>query len=297
MSIRFKSIIFSLALHLLIAVVAFFITFDMEKPPEFIEIEFAQAMPMLDQTQPENDVESAEPPTPPETEPEEISKPEPKTEPKTVTTPKETPPKQTPKSVPKEETPQNVKPEKVTPPKRDFLAEDEEDKAFVGNKDLPSPTEDFDDFLDVNEADIKGADIPRYETETPPEETEELPDVPKPGNLSDDESDQTPNGGTVEGDGSTVADINLDIEGSIKDRKVTSRPDIDPSEVEQAGTIKIKIEVSPEGLVVTQIPLQRGGYLEKLAMDNLRKWRFEKLPSEQPQEKQSGVVTFTFVLR
>jgi protein TonB len=63
------------------------------------------------------------------------------------------------------------------------------------------------------------------------------------------------------------------------------------------STIKIRFWVDPEGKVTRTSIVQKGNpQLEQEALNALRRWRFSRLPAAAPQEEQSGVVTFRFVI-
>lgn len=67
-----------------------------------------------------------------------------------------------------------------------------------------------------------------------------------------------------------------------------------PSGVNTAAQIKIRFNVSSDGLVTTMVPLQKGDpILEKAAMDALRQWRFNPL---RDNKEMYGIITFTFKL-
>lgn len=59
-----------------------------------------------------------------------------------------------------------------------------------------------------------------------------------------------------------------------------------------SAQIKIKFTVSPEGVVISMLPLQKGDpILERVAMDALRQWRFNRL---KDNKEMYGIITFTF---
>jgi periplasmic protein TonB len=62
--------------------------------------------------------------------------------------------------------------------------------------------------------------------------------------------------------------------------------------------VRIRITVAPSGRVVRRIPVIKGNpSLDQAAMDALANWRFNPLPPNAPQEEQTGIVTFNFVVR
>ena len=84
------------------------------------------------------------------------------------------------------------------------------------------------------------------------------------------------------------------IEGLNRDPILTTPPDY--SEKVNV-TIRMRITVNPQGQIVQSIPLIKGNpRLEQSVMEALRKWRFNPLPPNVPQEHQTGTVTFRFRL-
>lgn len=62
-----------------------------------------------------------------------------------------------------------------------------------------------------------------------------------------------------------------------------------------SAQIKIRFTVSPEGIVTSMIPLQKGDpVLERVAMEALRLWRFSRL---KENKEMYGIITFTFRVR
>jgi len=67
--------------------------------------------------------------------------------------------------------------------------------------------------------------------------------------------------------------------------------------VEVEAVITIRFEVQPDGRVGRIQPLRRSNpELEAEVIRTLRNWRFSPLPQSMPQETQTGVITFRFVL-
>lgn len=59
-----------------------------------------------------------------------------------------------------------------------------------------------------------------------------------------------------------------------------------------SAQIKIRFTVSPDGIVSSMIPLQKGDpVLERVAMEALRQWRFNRL---KENKEMYGIITFTF---
>jgi outer membrane biosynthesis protein TonB len=91
------------------------------------------------------------------------------------------------------------------------------------------------------------------------------------------------------------APFSLEWEGDIV-RAPQSQPL--PNYVEEVeAVISVRFQVMPDGRVNQIIPLRKmSPALEKEIMTTLRSWRFAKLPSGVPQEPQWGTITFRFVL-
>lgn len=89
------------------------------------------------------------------------------------------------------------------------------------------------------------------------------------------------------------------IEGELSKRKVVYK--IIPAYPEGyniEADVKVEIWVSPGGDVERLTLIKKGGDLfDRITLDALREWRFEKLPSYLPQEPQKGTVTFMYRLR
>lgn len=63
------------------------------------------------------------------------------------------------------------------------------------------------------------------------------------------------------------------------------------------ATVRVRITVDPTGRVVERVILRKGTpALDQEVLATLQRWRFNALPSNAPQETQSGIVTFRFRL-
>lgn len=82
-------------------------------------------------------------------------------------------------------------------------------------------------------------------------------------------------------------------------REVLSDPLPDfPENVFKEVILKFRIDVLPNGTVHEIVPLQKGeATLESITKKSLKQWLFNPLENSAPQEKQSGVVTFRFILK
>jgi len=70
-----------------------------------------------------------------------------------------------------------------------------------------------------------------------------------------------------------------------------------PENTNKEVQIKVKVTVSPDGIISQVVPLQKADYtFENAVTTALRTWKFEKLKPGQPQESQTGIITFNFKL-
>ncbi|MEW6088897.1 MAG: energy transducer TonB [bacterium] len=88
----------------------------------------------------------------------------------------------------------------------------------------------------------------------------------------------------------------FDFGGTIGKRGVRSKPKEKPNpEVDKEVTIMLKFWVTPLGQVFDVVPEKKGdAYLEKTAINYLRKWTFDPLPSNVSQENQWGIIPVRF---
>jgi len=90
-----------------------------------------------------------------------------------------------------------------------------------------------------------------------------------------------------------------EIEGEVARRSVTSKviPEY-PENLQKQAIIKIRFTVLPNGQVGEMLPLIKSdAQLEKVTLDALRQWRFNSLPSTEPQQIETGVITFRYLLK
>lgn len=174
---------------------------------------------------------------------------------------------------------------------------------------------------------VKPVDLPEQTEEIIDDEIVETPDTdiinPEVVNVTDDrreevvppqtiEAEQVQEGVTESGDirGARGApDVDQGV-GTNPDRsapydlqwegELNRNPMVQPlpsNRTNQEATIRVRIEVDPQGNVVGIRPLIRmNPELEREVMQTLRGWRFSRLPSGVPQEVQVGTITFRFVL-
>ena len=90
-----------------------------------------------------------------------------------------------------------------------------------------------------------------------------------------------------------------EIEGEAAKRTVTFKviPEY-PEGLQAQAIVKIRFSVLPNGHVGEMIPvIKSDARLEKLTLDALRQWRFNPLPENKPQQAETGVITFRYLLR
>lgn len=70
-----------------------------------------------------------------------------------------------------------------------------------------------------------------------------------------------------------------------------------PNDVQNGGTVKIRIVVDPAGDVLSMVPVEKAdSRLDEAAMAAIRTWQFSKLAGNYPQVNQTAVATFIFKL-
>ncbi len=124
--------------------------------------------------------------------------------------------------------------------------------------------------------------------ETPPQKVEPLDTKNK------DES----TGGESSGLGEGNFGFEIDFGGKGK-RKIYSYiiPEY-PEGVSKEIDVKLRFSILPDGSVGRIFPLIKADTkLEEAAMNSLRQWRFEPLPTLQNQSEQSAVIVFPYRLR
>ena len=71
-----------------------------------------------------------------------------------------------------------------------------------------------------------------------------------------------------------------------------------PEGVNKAVTVRLAFTVAPDGSVISVHPLTKGqAELEKVSIQALRAWRFNRLDKGLVQKEQDGVITFVFQLK
>lgn len=108
----------------------------------------------------------------------------------------------------------------------------------------------------------------------------------------------TNKGREVSGEGEGKFGFELDFGGKGK-RKIYSYiiPSYPPG-VSKEIDVKLKFTIMPDGSVGRIFPLRKADTrLEAAAINSLRQWRFEALPSGQEKKSQSAIITFPFRLQ
>jgi periplasmic protein TonB len=255
------------AIHLILLIIAllYTISFDIDNRPAYIEVTLGEFRSGAAAERAEVQREQvATRPNPAETQPDE---PDPE-----VTQPVETP------QTPQEETTKPV--------------------------DLPDQVEEIvsDEVVETPETDI--IDPETVETtedvvveEVPPQtrEAEQVQEgVAESGDVEGIRGEVDVDQGTGT-DPDLASPFNLQWEGDLE-RSPMMQP-LPVNRTNQEATIRVRIEVDPQGNIVGIRPLIRmNPELEREVMQTLRSWRFSRLPSGVPQEVQVGTITFRFVL-
>jgi TonB family protein len=162
---------------------------------------------------------------------------------------------------------------------------------------------------EVQEEELKTPETDKVdpEKETSTEKKEEVVIPPKTKRAetqqqgAENSGDKEGNQGKINADQGTgnevekAAPFNLNIEGISRDPLVKPIPD---NAAGYEATITIRFEVTPEGRVTNIIPLRKSGSpeIDREVITTLNSWRFSRLPSNVPQQNQTGTITFRFVL-
>jgi TonB family protein len=88
------------------------------------------------------------------------------------------------------------------------------------------------------------------------------------------------------------------IEGPVKGRKIVYQPPLPQVDVEIEVEFKLRFWVLPDGTIGEVIPIKRGdARLERVAIAYLKKWQFEPLSPEVPQNKIWGTIPIRFTVQ
>jgi TonB family protein len=88
------------------------------------------------------------------------------------------------------------------------------------------------------------------------------------------------------------------IKGPAAERRVIVQPPPPHATVEIESELELRFWILPNGAVGRVVPVKKGDpRLEALAINYLRNWRFNPLPSDAPQDEQWGIIPFKFRIR
>lgn len=250
-----------------VAMIAFFIlytfTINPNVRPSFIEVEFGEykSGTMAEFSEQTNE-EVATSPNPSEVEPENPEPDQKPVEEQVATTDETTKPADVPDQT------QEVQEEELKTPDTDKV-----------NREKQSSTEEKQEVIIPPKA---------QQAETQQQGAEESGD--EEGNQGRTNADQG-TGNELE----KAAPFNLNIEGINRDPLVKPIPD---NSAGYEATVTIRFEVTPDGRVANIIPIRKSGNpeIDRKVIRTLNSWRFSRLPSNVPQQNQTGTITFRFVL-
>ena len=89
------------------------------------------------------------------------------------------------------------------------------------------------------------------------------------------------------------------IEGPVAARKIVFRPPPPKVKIsDSSGDIKLRFWVLPDGTVGRVLPMRKGSaYLEGVAVNHLKRWRFSPLPKGAPKGEELGSIVYRFRVR
>jgi hypothetical protein len=88
------------------------------------------------------------------------------------------------------------------------------------------------------------------------------------------------------------------IQGPAAERQVIFQPPPPSVTVESESEIELRFWILPNGAVGRVVPVKKSDpRLEALAINYLRYWRFNPIPSDTPQDEQWGIIPFKFRIR
>jgi protein TonB len=156
----------------------------------------------------------------------------------------------------------------------------------------PVPTEE--------EVEAPESEVESIAPEEQPEVSEAEESIPEPKPVVPLGSGDTEgHAGAAEGDEGAGEDEQKTAPFQIEGLNRTPVTTILPQYVEKINAkISIQVTVDPQGRVIRRIPLIKGNpALELAVLEALQRWRFNPLPSNAPQENQTGTITFNFRLQ
>ncbi len=161
--------------------------------------------------------------------------------------------------------------------------------------DLPDQAQEI-----VDEESVASTDAEAISPEVQDQSTDAVDDEPStadqvaPQSSGDAEGDDGESSGE-DGEGSTAEKTApFSIEGL---NRIPVTAPLPPYAEKVNAVIRVRVTVNPQGQVISRIPLIKGNpALEAAVMETLREWRFNALPSNAPQENQTGIISFKFRL-
>lgn len=257
-----KSVLFSMALHLILALLLLFMQTGLDLPDtEFAEIGFV----------------SSPQPSPPRSSRTPVQTPAQVDQGQIESTPSKTAPQ------PEEE----PKAPPVNIPKRRMM-EDENPQLSERTSGKLSPT-----------ADDAPIQHDNYESTASQKEVAEYPggekEFTRPGGVDSGKDVSAP----VSNIGGTGSQTPFTIEGEAAKRQIVKQilPQYPPG-LQREAVVKIRFTVLPDGRIGRMIPVQKGDpELEDLTMKVMRQWRFNRLSQEKEQQNVEGIITFRYKLQ
>jgi len=150
---------------------------------------------------------------------------------------------------------------------------------------------------DPVQSELRIADLPTLPDLPTPERTRGEPKLPALPELPRDTRRDKP--------AAPLATITLPIPGGTSsitgpaaERQVIFQPPLPSVTVDNETELELRFWILPNGAVGRVVPVKKADpRLEALAINYLRYWRFNPLPSEAPQDEQWGIIPFKFRIR
>ncbi|MDP3148546.1 MAG: energy transducer TonB [Ignavibacteria bacterium] len=147
---------------------------------------------------------------------------------------------------------------------------------------------------DVKKEELK--DKSKEDVEVPKVKNTFENEVPATANKKNDEKVIEQKGNKGAGTGNTGFDIEWGGNGKRKIYSYTLPAY--PEGVNKEIDIRLRFSILPDGTVGTIFPLTKADTkLENAAMNSLRQWRFEPLPSQQKKTEQFAIIVFPYRLQ
>lgn len=104
--------------------------------------------------------------------------------------------------------------------------------------------------------------------------------------------------GVGRGNAPQGVEYSLEWTGGGTRSKISGELPTYPKGVSVSAQIRLQLTVLPDGSVATVIPIQKAEpRLETVAINEVKKWKFEPLDQRYPQIEQTCIVTFYFIAR